>query len=95
MEGSTGSFKEHVFSAIDEHSEGVREICNDSVGTSAHWQGRCLTLNGTVFDAEELGLVITSDCGVRVHVSWQHGQAAWHVRHFHPFFLSPFDLNVV
>ena len=42
--------------------------------------------------------MVTRDCGVRVDVSGQHGQAARHVLRLslhHPSSLSPFDLNVV
>jgi len=47
---------------------------------------RLLTANSAVLDAEKLSLVVTRDCGVRVHVSWQHWQASGHVRLSHPFF---------
>jgi hypothetical protein len=45
-----------------------------------------LTADGAVLDAEELGLVVPRDCGVRVHVAWQHRQVLGHVRSSHPFF---------
>ena len=55
-----------------------------------------LTDDGVVLDAEQLGLVVSRDCGVCVNISGQHGQAGGHIRSLHPFFfLSPFDLNVV
>ena len=46
-----------------------------------------LTTDGAVFDAKQLGLVVASDCGVTVHVSWKHWQGAGQVvRSSHPFF---------
>ena len=45
-----------------------------------------LTDDGVVLDAEQLGLVVSRDCGVRIHVSGQHGQAGGHIRSLHPFF---------
>jgi len=41
--------------------------------------------DGVVLDAEQLGLVISCDCGVCVHISGQHGQAGGHIRSLHPF----------
>ena len=45
-----------------------------------------LTLDSTVLHAEELGLVVTRDCGVRVHVTWEHGQLLGQVIDLHCFF---------
>ena len=44
-----------------------------------------LTDDGVVLDAEQLGLVVSCDCGVCVHISGQHGQAGGHIRSLHPF----------
>ena len=55
-----------------------------------------LTANRVVLDAEELGLVVARDCGVRIHITGQHGQAGREISRPHPFFFRvPFDLNVV
>lgn len=55
-----------------------------------------LTADGSIFDVEELGLVVARDCGVRVLISWQHGQVSGQVGRSHSVFLwVPFDLNVV
>ena len=45
-----------------------------------------LTLDSTVLHSEELGLVITRDCGVRVHVAREHGQRLGQVIDLHCFF---------
>ena len=49
-----------------------------------------LTLNGTVLDTKELSLVVTRDCGVRVDVSWQHGQLLGQIVYLHLLFLLSF-----
>ena len=49
-----------------------------------------LTLNSTVFHTEELSLVVTRDCGVRVDVAWKHGQFLGHVIDLHLLSLRSF-----
>jgi len=43
----------------------VRHFCNDQAK---------LTCDSAVFDSEELGFVITRDCGVAVHISREERQ---------------------
>jgi len=45
-----------------------------------------LTCDGSVLKAEQLGLVVTRDCGVRVHVAWQVWQAFGQIRGLHVLF---------
>ena len=54
-----------------------------------------LTLDCAVLDTEELSLVVTRDCGVRVNVAWQHRQFLGQIVHLHAHFSCPFDLSVV
>ena len=99
IEGSTGSFKVTVFSTIMRTQIRVVRHLNDFVtienkalpqysNKREDLAARLapLTDDGVVLDAEQLGLVIPRDCGVRVHVSGQHGQAGGHIRSLHPFF---------
>ena len=52
-----------------------------------------LTTDGVVLDAEKLTLVVSRDSGVRVHITWEHGQVARQICTFHSSsFFSLFDL---
>ena len=106
IDESTGSFKVIVFSIIlRTQNPVVRHFVTIELKAQPQYSNKRgglaallapLTDDGVVLDAEQLGLVVSRDCGVRVHVSGQHGQAGGHIRSLHPFFfLSPFDLNVV
>ena len=44
-----------------------------------------LTADGSIFDVEELGLVVARDCGISVHIAWEHGEAGGQVSG-HAFF---------
>lgn len=47
-----------------------------------------LTANGTVLDAQKLGLVVTGDCGIGINVSGKHGKLSGEILRLHVLFLS-------
>ena len=95
---SVGSASVVVFSETangQAHSEfhwtGQSGFCNDCVVACRSRPGlaiadKKLTHDSSVLDSEQLGLVVARDCGVRVDISRQHGQAGGQVSGFHPFF---------
>ena len=46
---------------------------------------KLLTCDDSVLEAEQLGFVVTRDCGVRGHVAWQVGQSLGQVLGEHCF----------
>ena len=65
----------------------MQELCND-FSSRIRYSNKLLTADGAILDTEELGFVIARDCGVRVDISWQHGQAGGQIiiSRSHPFF---------
>ena len=51
--------------------------------SASHPNQMILTLNWSVDVVEELGLVVTCDCGVRIHISWQIRQLVGQVSRSH------------
>ena len=65
----------------------TRRILNPSGWLCPPWL-MALTANRVVLDAEELGLVVARDCGVRIHITGQHGQLSGEILRLHVLFLS-------
>jgi hypothetical protein len=63
-------------------------VCSDEMNKELDKRFELLTTDGTVFDAQKLGLVVTRDGGIGVYITGKHGEGSGEILRLHVLFLS-------